>query len=482
MKPTELAILLSEGEGSMLEYKESLSASFARSLVALANTVGGKILLGVRDDGSIRGIKDSNEVRARIQDIARNCDPAIDLTVESVAGVLVVSVHQSSAKPVQCSDGFFWRQGAGTQKLTREELRDFFRSEGSVRFDLAQCRKFRYPADFDRAKFKAWLRLAKISTRARAEDVLVNIEVAERSGRKLIFRHAGVLLFAKHVRRFVNHGYITCLLASGTGKANILDRKDFDGGIVADIEDAMRFIERNTRASWSLEAVQRTNVSDYPLKALREAITNAVVHRDWFVDGSNVFVEIYDDRIEVSNPGGLPKGMTLADLGRKCVRRNPLIADLLHRIDFIEKAGTGIRRIRDEVRTWGGPAPLFETTGFFTTTIYPIANVRTQMAIISESEVGAQSRAQSRAQSTVDRVDQSARVLVAISVHALSPRELTAALGLGCKSGALKRVLRELLEGELIAMTIPERRTSRLQKYRITQRGVQRLAERTQSK
>ena len=148
MKPTELAILLSEGEGSMLEYKESLSASFARSLVALANTVGGKILLGVRDDGSIRGIKDSNEVRARIQDIARNCDPAIDLTVESVAGVLVVSVHQSSAKPVQCSDGFFWRQGAGTQKLTREELRDFFRSEGSVRFDLAQCRKFRYPADF----------------------------------------------------------------------------------------------------------------------------------------------------------------------------------------------------------------------------------------------------------------------------------------------------------------------------------------------
>jgi hypothetical protein len=80
--------------------------------------------------------------------------------------------------------------------------------------------------------------------------------------------------------------------------------------------------------------------------------------------------------------------MTLADLGRKCVRRNPLIADLLHRIDFIEKAGTGIRRIRDEVRTWGGPAPLFETSGCFTTTIYPIANVLTQMAIISESESG----------------------------------------------------------------------------------------------
>ena len=108
--------------------------------------------------------------------------------------------------------------------------------------------------------------------------------------------------------------------------------------------------------------------------------------------------------------------------------------------------------------------------------------MRAQKAIIGESEVGAQSRVQSRSKSTVDSVDQSARVLVAISDHALSPRELTSSLGLGSKSGALKRVLRELLEGELIAMTIPERRTSRLQKYRITQRGAQRPAERTQSK
>ncbi len=72
------------------------------------------------------------------------------------------------------------------------------------------------------------------------------------------------------------------------------------------------------------------------MKAFREAITNAVMHRDWFVEGANVFVELYTDRIEVISPGGLPKGMTLADLGRKSIRRNALIADLLHRIEFIE--------------------------------------------------------------------------------------------------------------------------------------------------
>ena len=136
MNPSALEILLQEGEGTLLEYKESLSASFARELVALANTLGGRILLGVRDDGKVAGIGDSNELRARIQDIARNCDPPVKVLLERVGKVTVVTVRESDAKPVQCSDGFFWRQGAVTQKLSRAEIRDFFRREGGVRFDL----------------------------------------------------------------------------------------------------------------------------------------------------------------------------------------------------------------------------------------------------------------------------------------------------------------------------------------------------------
>ena len=157
MKHLDLDILLQEGEGSMLEYKENLSASFARELVALANTAGGKILLGVRDDGTVKGIPDSNELRARIQDIARNCDPPVKVLVQRIGEVTVVAVRESNAKPVQCSDGFFWRQGAVTQKLSRDEIRDFFRSEGSIRFDLSLCPKFSYPHDFDREKYAAWL-------------------------------------------------------------------------------------------------------------------------------------------------------------------------------------------------------------------------------------------------------------------------------------------------------------------------------------
>ena len=159
MKRLDIDILLQEGEGTMLEYKENLSSSLARELVAMANTAGGNILLGVRDDGTVKGLPDSNEQRARIQDIARNCDPPVKVLVQQVGKVTVVTVRESNAKPVQCSDGFFWRQGAVTQKLSRVEIRDLFRSEGAIRFDISLCPKFRYPQDFDGEKYDAWLRL-----------------------------------------------------------------------------------------------------------------------------------------------------------------------------------------------------------------------------------------------------------------------------------------------------------------------------------
>ncbi len=464
MKPSDLNILLREGEGSTLEYKESLPSSFARELVAMANTIGGKILLGVRDDGVVVGVKDSNVLRARIQDIARNCDPQVKVLVEPVGKVLVVHVRESEAKPVQCSDGFFWRQGAVTQKLSREEIRDFFRSEGSIRFDLSICPKFRYPQDFDRRKFAAWLNLSGITGRQRAEDVLVNIEAAEQVGGKLLFRNVGVLFFAKNVRHFFNQAYITCLLAKGSDKVNILDRKDFDGGIVADIEDALRFIDRNTRTAWRIEKIQRENIPEYPMKALREAITNAVMHRDWFMDGANVFVEIYTDRVEVVSPGGLPKGMKLADLGRKSVRRNALIADLLHRIEFIEKAGTGIKRIRDEAHRQGCPEPVFEENGFFTAIFRPNPEVRAR----AETQVGA------RVTDQVGTKMAPSKHQVEILIRCREDQPITALMEIAGRSDRTKfrtQVLGPLIAESLLAMTIPDKPRSSKQRYRLTAKG-----------
>ena len=126
----------------------------------------------------------------------------------------------------------------------------------------------------------------------------------------------------------MNQAYVTCLLFKGTSKVHVLSRKDFADGVVADIEDSLRFIERNTRTAYRIEKLQREELPQYPVAALREAITNAVMHRYWFIDGANVFVEIYEDRIEVSSPGGLPGGMLPEDLGSKSVRRNPRLLQI----------------------------------------------------------------------------------------------------------------------------------------------------------
>ena len=96
----DLEILVQEGEGTTLEFKERLSSSFARELVALANAIGGKILLGVRDDGTVIGARDSNNLRARIQYIARNCDPPVQVRAEPVGAVIAVHVRESDSKPV----------------------------------------------------------------------------------------------------------------------------------------------------------------------------------------------------------------------------------------------------------------------------------------------------------------------------------------------------------------------------------------------
>jgi len=278
-----------------------------------------------------------------------------------------------------------------------------------------------------------------------------------------------VLFFAKNVRHFFNQAYITCLLAKGTDKVHVLDRKDFDGGIVADIEDAMRFIERNTRTAYRIERLQRENISEYPMKALREAITNAVMHRDWFVDGANVFVELYTDRIEVISPGGLPKGMTLADLGRKSIRRNALIADLLHRIEFIEKAGTGIRRIRDEVREQGCPEPEFETNGFFTAIFRPNPDVRAQVGAHDEAhEVWP---GPSRDQVTGEVTGEVTRLLVVMKSE-MKRQEIQAALGLKHEDHFREAYLVPSLKLGVIEMTIPDKPRSSKQRYRITQLGL----------
>ena len=267
-------------------------------------------------------------------------------------------------------------------------------------------------------------------------------------------------------------------------KIHILDRKDFDGGVVADIEDAMRFIKRNTRTAYRIKGLRRQNIPEYPMEAVREAITNAVMHRDWFFDGANVFVELYADRIEVISPGSLPKGLTLADLGRKSIRRNPLIADLLHRIDFIEKAGTGIRRIRDGAREQDCPEPEFEADRFVTVTFRPNPEVREvsgddrvtpQVTPEATGEVAPEVAGQA-AELVTGQVTPEVRLLRVLSGE-MTRQDIQEALGLKHRDHFNQAYLLPTLQAGLIEMTIPDKPRSSKQRYRLTPTGSEYLKQ-----
>jgi ATP-dependent DNA helicase RecG len=459
LKNADLEILLQEGEGTMLEYKKKPNKDFASALTAFANTIGGKILLGVDDKGRVTGIEDTNELRGNIQNIARNCDPPVQITLQRIDEVVAVIVKESDDKPVQCSDGFFVRQGAVTQKLKRHEIHNLFKQAGTIRFDLSVCPKFNYPDDFDHDKFKYWLKKSTITTESNIEDILVNIEAAERVAGKLLFRNAGVLFFAKEPRRFFNQAYITCLLFKGDKKVDVLDRKDFAEGIVEDIENSLRFIERNTRTAYKIEKLQRENIPEYPMEALREAITNAVMHRDWFIEGGNVFVEIFSDRIEVTSPGGLPAGMNYDDLGRKSIRRNPLIADLLHRIDFIEKAGTGIRRMREGAVSNGYPEPEFMVDNFFDAVFYPLK---------AEDPASTPQAPPKHPPSTPQVIT----VLKAALNEDKKREELQEVAQIKDRKHFRKNYIEPLVSSGLLRMTLPDKPNSPNQRYKTTKQGV----------
>jgi ATP-dependent DNA helicase RecG len=384
----------------------------------------------------------------------------------------VVHVLEGEHKPIQCSDGFFWRQGAATQKLSRDELREFFQKESAVRFDNAVHPRFRYPQDFDTAKFTAWLAKSRVAHDAHIEDVLVNIEAAERRGRPLRFRNAGVLFFAREVRRFFTQAYVTCLLFRGSDRVHVLDRKDFDDGIAADIEAAVNFVERNTRTAYRIERLQREEIAEYPMAAIREAITNAVMHRDWFNEGANVFVEIYDGRIEITSPGGLPKGLHASDLGRRSVRRNPLIADLLHRIAFIEKAGTGIRRMRDDARAHRCPSPAFTEGTFFTVTFRPSRAARAGTAAAAP-QPGMTPQVTPQA---TPQVTPQVRAVLRRAADASTRDDLQRAAGIGDREHFRTRYMLPLLAAGWLAMTIPDKPRSSKQRYVVTPEGEDALS------
>jgi ATP-dependent DNA helicase RecG len=369
MKKNEWKLILEEGEGYRVEFKEGFT-NLDKEMVAFANASGGYLILGITDNGIlVTHFRVTNRLKSQVQDIANNCEPKIKIMLEEYEDALIIHVREGEDKPYKCSSGFYTRIGPNSQKLGRNEIIEFLRSEGKVRFDEIINMQFEFETQFDERKFDRFLKLAKISSVLDIPTILTNLGAAEKQEKKILFTNTGILFFAKRLDDIYYHTAVTCALYKGTEKVHILDKRDFNEDVSSNIDNALNFLKQHIPVRFVISgSPQRTEVPEIPYDALREAMVNAVAHRDYFEKGANVLVEIFDDRIEITNPGGLVKGLKPEDFGKKSILRNPNIANLLHRIGYIEKMGTGVNRMKALVAEAGLPEVQFKFDTFFTVT------------------------------------------------------------------------------------------------------------------
>ncbi len=384
----KLDLIIAEGEGQTVEFKERLTR-MDREMVAFANASGGSIFVGISDNGDIVGVEITNELTSRVQDMARNCDPPVDITLHKHRDkVLEVHVAEGRQKPHQCRDGFFLRNGPNAQKLKRNEIMGIAVASGVYRFDESLNSEFRYPEDFDRSTLDHFLELSGINVAADTESLLLSLDVAETQGITLRLCQAGVLFFAREPQRFLKESMVTCVRYRGVDRFDVIDRDEIQGSPIVMIEDALKFVKRNTAVSYEIDGnAQHRELYTYPLPAVREAVINAVMHRDYYYDSSHVYVHIFSDRLEVENPGGLPAGLSMAELGKRSVRRNRVIADLLYRAKFIERIGSGIQRMEVALEQNGNPPMEVSATNFFVVKFYPRVETVDHTALTSRQNM-----------------------------------------------------------------------------------------------
>jgi ATP-dependent DNA helicase RecG len=353
-------------EGQFIEFKESLDKSLQKEMAAFANASGGVIYLGITDTGIPKGLEISNRLKSQIQDIAYNCDPSIIINLVEVANILVVNVPEGKNKPHSCSTGFYMRMGANSQKMTRNEILSLAIKSGKIRFDEQICSNFDWK-DFDDEKFEYYLKLAGISYNLPKEEILRNLRVLTNEG----FTNAGALYFAKVPYKYVISSKIRCIHFNDDDRVDILDKKEVDRGIIGNIEFAESYLKERVPVRFEIKELRRKEFPEYPLEAYREAIVNSIIHFDYFL-GDTIAIEKLKSSIVINNKGELlfPE----SDFGKRSEARNRLLVDLLARTDFMEKAGTGVKRVSDAC-TENGNKVEFRFTDAFWITLYSNKNV-----------------------------------------------------------------------------------------------------------
>ncbi|MBI4676996.1 MAG: putative DNA binding domain-containing protein [Elusimicrobia bacterium] len=435
MELKDVALLIRGGEGLFVEFKERYTSRIDEDIVAFANTKGGAILLGVRDGGTLAGERLTNDLKGRITSLARNCKPAIHVEMAQAGGVVAVEVPEGVEKPYSCGSGYFRRLNGSTQKMGHEEIRIMFRENDPFPFEERPAKGFAFDG-LSRAKVLAFAREAGVNIgKTTTADFLRSLKVADETSVK----NAGILFFAKDPHEHIRQAQMTLVAFKGTKKGLILDRRDVRDDLFTQFREAVVFLERHLNVRSEIRGYNRVDILEIPPAALREAVVNALVHRDYSITGTQVSVEVFDDRVEITNPGGLPKGLSQKSFGKGIsIRRNELIADLFFRLDKVERVGQGIQRMKDAMADAGLKEPEFDANGFFRAVFHRSP----EFSLAPGTQKGSQKSTQKGSQKILALIAERCDVTIAeLAVHLrISPRAVKKHLRKLKARGLLRRV------------------------------------------
>jgi len=356
--------LIRNGEGERVEFKERFGKEVIQTVVALTNTYGGHVIIGINDKGRVKGVKLGKEtLKDWYNEITQNIEPKINFRIEKVKVkdkyVVVLDVPEAPIKPISYRGRCYKRVRNSNKIMLPSEIAELHNFYTGKSWDALECEAS--VRDLEKKKVEEYVKLANSTGRRKfKEDWLTVLKKLSLVKKKATW--AVVLLFGKEPQRFLLSSAVHCGKFKHD-KTVILDDLMVETDLINAVDEVMKFITRHISVRYEFEGKpRRKEIWEYPLEALREAVINAIVHRDYRIP-ANIQLEIYDDRIEIWSPGKLPPGITVEDLYKKehqSVVRNQLIAQVFYDIGFIERYGSGTTKIIELCKEHGLPLPEFK--------------------------------------------------------------------------------------------------------------------------
>lgn len=369
-KDVKKAIL--EGESLLVEFKEKILHldSLAGEITALANTEGGIIIIGIDDQGNIKGLKQAQGLEENIMNLVRsNIEPAlsvdfliIEMQDKKIAGI---KVPKSASRPHKTNQGkYYIRVGTTKRFPSQEELARMYQNRGLIYFDIKAILEADLK-DIDKDRVNNYFhKVYQKDLYADAENIdelLVNLDILKEEQNRLYPTIAGLLFFGTDPQKHLKSAGVKLVHFKGENlDSEILQKKDIIGNVPEQIEQAVNFIRANIKTKIELDGIKRREIPQFPIEAIREIIVNALAHRDYSILNQKIRIFLFSDRLEVISPGRLPNTVTLENITFKQASRNPTIVRFLDKLGYLEEAGMGIYRVIQIMKKHNLKPPKFE--------------------------------------------------------------------------------------------------------------------------